>query len=171
MRNLVIAIAALLATAAIPRPVMAHATVTPKSATQGSYQRLSFGITHGCEGSATVEVIVRLPETIMGAKPMPKAGWTVETESEDLAQPYLSHGKEIRRDVRTVRWRGKLLDAHYDEFVMMTKLGSTAGPVPIPVTQICETGRMDWNQLPDGSGKRLEYPAPLLEIVPGDHKH
>ncbi|MEY3695693.1 MAG: hypothetical protein RL083_1518 [Pseudomonadota bacterium] len=166
-----ISAACLLAGALLPQQVLAHATVSPKFTTQGSYQRLAFGITHGCEGSATIEVIIQLPESIMGAKPMPKAGWTVDTEVQDLAQPYVSHGKEIRRDVRSIRWRGKLLDAHYDEFVVMTKVWNKPGPVAIPVTQLCEKGRMDWNQLPDGSGKRTEYPAPVLEIMPGEHKH
>ena len=77
----------------------AHATLQPKQAPQGSYQRLAIAATHGCEGSATTQVIVTIPESLMGAKPMPKAGWVVETEVRDLAQPYLSHGKEIKRDV------------------------------------------------------------------------
>ena len=161
----------LVAGALLPQQVLAHATVSPKFTTQGSYQRLAFGITHGCDGSATIEVVVQLPESIMGAKPMPKAGWTVEMEVKDLAQSYVSHGKEVRRDVRTIRWRGKLLDAHYDEFVVMSKVWSKPGPVAIPVTQICESGRIDWNQLSDGSVKRPEYPAPVIEIIPGDHKH
>jgi len=172
MRNFrIVGVACLVVSVLLPEHVLAHATVLPKVATQGSYQRLAFGVTHGCEGSATVEVIIQLPESMMGTKPMPKAGWAVETEVKDLAQPYVSHGKEIRRDVRTVRWRGKLLDAHYDEFVVMTKVWNKLGSVPIPVTQICEKGRMDWNQLPDGSGERLDYPAPALEIMPGDHRH
>ncbi len=151
----------------------AHTTISPKQASADSYQRLSFNVTHGCEGSPTNEVVLQLPEAIMGAKPMPKAGWTVETEVRDLDQPYLSHGKEIRRDVRVIRWRGKLPDAHYDEFVIMAKLWNKAGPVVIPVTQICESGRMDWREVPDGSGAKLQFPAPVLDVLPGQapHKH
>jgi uncharacterized protein YcnI len=148
-----------------------HATLSPKQATQDSYQRLSFGISHGCEGSPTVDVVVELPESVMGAKPMPKPGWTVETEVRPLSTPYSLHGKEIKQDVRVIRWRGKLIDAHYDEFVVMSKLWNKTGPIFIPVTQLCEKGRMDWNQLPDGSGARLIYPAPVIEVMPGEHKH
>ena len=108
----------------------------------------------------------------MGAKPMPKAGWTLETEVRKLDKPYQSHGKEIREDVRVIRWRGRLPDAHYDEFVIMGRLWNQGGPLPIPVTQLCESGRMDWNQLPDGAGARLPYSAPVLELFPGQqHKH
>lgn len=151
----------------------AHTTISPRQAASDSYQRLSFNVTHGCDGSATTEVILQLPEALAGARPMPKPGWTVDTEVRDLDQPYQSHGKEIRRDVRVVRWRGHLPDAHYDEFVIMVKLWSKAGPVAIPVTQICETGRMDWNELRDGSGAKLNFPAPVLDIGPGQspHKH
>ena len=149
----------------------AHTTITPRQATGDSYQRLSFNVTHGCEGSPTTEVILQLPEAIMGAKPMPKPGWTVETEVRDLAQPYQSHGKEVRRDVRVIRWRGKLPDAHYDEFVIMAKIWGKAGPVAIPVTQLCESGRMDWKEVPDGSGAKLSFPAPVLEVTPGQHHH
>lgn len=149
----------------------AHTTISPKQAASDSYQRLSFNVTHGCEGSPTTEVILQLPLALMGAKPMPKAGWTVETEVRELDQPYLSHGKEIRRDVRVIRWRGKLLDAHYDEFVIMAKLWAKTGPVAIPVTQICESGRMDWKEVPDGSGAKLNFPAPVLDVQPGQHQH
>ncbi len=148
-----------------------HATLSPKQATQDSYQRLSFGISHGCEGSSTVDVVVELPASVMGAKPMPKPGWAVETEVRPLSVPYRLHGKEIKQDVRVIRWRGMLIDAHYDEFVVMSKLWNKTGPIFIPVTQVCEKGRIDWNQLPDGSGMRLIFPAPVIEVMPGEHKH
>lgn len=148
-----------------------HTTVTPRQVAGDSYQRLSFNVTHGCEGSPTTEVVLQLPEAIMGAKPMPKPGWTLETEVRDLEQPYLSHGKEIRRDVRMIRWRGMLPDAHYDEFVIMAKIWSKAGPVAIPVTQLCATGRMDWKEVPDGLGTKLPFPAPVLEVLPVQHQH
>ncbi len=162
-----LAAVALLCTSA----ALAHTTVTPKQAAADGYQRLSFNVTHGCEGSPTTEVILQLPEAIMGARPMPKAGWTVDTEVRDLDQPYLSHGREVRRDVRVIRWRGKLPDAHYDEFVIMAKLWDKAGPLAIPVTQLCESGRIDWNEVPDGTGAKLNFPAPLLDVQPARHQH
>jgi uncharacterized protein YcnI len=150
----------------------AHATLQPKQAPQGSYQRLAIAATHGCEGSATTQVIVTIPESLMGAKPMPKAGWVVETEVHDLAQPYLSHGKEIKRDVRTIIWKGgKLLDAHFDEFVIQVKVWNKTGKIYLPVTQLCEQGRLDWNQIPASATDKLPYPAPYLEVVPGEHMH
>ncbi len=150
---------------------VAHTTVSPKQVSSDSYQRLSFNVTHGCEGSPTTEVILYLPDAILGAKPMPKSGWTVETEVRDLDKPYLSHGKQITRDVRVIRWRGKLLDSHYDEFVIMAKTWAKTGPVPLPVTQLCESGRMDWKEVSDGSGVKLNFPAPVLDVQPSQHPH
>lgn len=48
MRNFrIIGVACLVASVLLPEQVLAHATVSPKVATQGSYQRLAFGVTHG----------------------------------------------------------------------------------------------------------------------------
>lgn len=150
--------------------VHAHATLMPRQAAQDSYQRLTFGITHGCEGAATHTVIVNFPESVIEAKPMPKPGWTIELDIRDLEQPYLAYGKEIKRDVRKIMWKGgSLPDAFYDEFVVQVRVGSKTGLVYLPVTQLCDQGRLDWLELPDGSGTKLIAPAPVLDIVPGTH--
>jgi uncharacterized protein YcnI len=41
-----IGVACLLAGALLPQQALAHATVTPKFTTQGSYQRLAFSVWH-----------------------------------------------------------------------------------------------------------------------------
>ncbi len=150
----------------------AHATVTPKQATQESYQRLAFGITHGCEGSATIEVVIDVPEALMGAKPMPKPGWTISTETKPLATPYVSHGRTVTEEVRQIRWKGgPLPDAWFDEFVIQARLGSRSGALPIPVTQICENGSIAWRELTDESGRKPKSPAPVLQVLPADKAH
>lgn len=142
----------------------AHVTVAPPSATAGSYVRLAFGITHGCQGAATTEVVLRLPhEQLLNARPSPKAGWTIDIERRPLAQPYELHGRRVADSVAEIRWRGgPLANAHYDEFVIAAKLAEgSAGALPIEVLQLCERGRNDWVG-PPGS----ESPAPLLRIEP-----
>ena len=110
--------------------------------------------------------------TTMGAKPMPKPGWTVELDIRDLQTPYLSHGKEIKRDVRAIVWKGGVLpDNFYDEFVIQVRIWEKPGPVYLPVTQLCEQGRLDWHQIPGPEGAKLPAPAPVLEILPGAHVH
>ena len=57
------------------------------------------------------------------------------------------------------------------EFVIQVKLWNKPGAIFLPVTQLCEEGRLDWNQVPDAKGKKLLFPAPMLEVVPGLHAH
>lgn len=155
----------------------AHVGLEQAKATAGSYHKLTFKIGHGCEGTGTHTVKVSLPETAMGAKPMPKAGWKLDTVSAPLSKPYTSHGKTIEKDVREVTWSGGLLpDAFYDEFSIQVKLTETPGKIYFKVTQLCEKGRLDWTEIPaEGqSSKGLKAPAPVLEIeakVNQEHQH
>jgi uncharacterized protein YcnI len=142
----------------------AHVSVAPAQAPAGAYVRLAFGVTHGCQGSATTELVLRLPhEQLLNAKPMPKAGWTLDIERRALGQPYELHGRRIADSVAEIRWRGgPLPNAHYEEFVIAAKLADgSAGALPIEVLQLCERGRNDWVG-PPGS----ESPAPVLRIEP-----
>ncbi|MBC3919263.1 YcnI family protein [Undibacterium sp. CY18W] len=155
----------------------AHITLDQAKAPAGSYQKLTFKVGHGCDGSATHTLTVILPETVSGAKPMPKAGWKIDTVIENLSTPYTSHGKTISRDVREVSWSGgPLPDAYYDEFSIQVKLPDTAGKLAFKVLQLCEKGRLDWVEVPaEGqSGKSLKTPAPVLELVnhpEAEHHH
>lgn len=80
----------------------AHVTIQERSAVQGAYHRAAFKVGHGCEGSPTVKVVIDLPEGLVGAKPMPKAGWQITTEIRPLAKPYDSHGKAVTERVARV---------------------------------------------------------------------
>ncbi|MES2037718.1 MAG: YcnI family protein [Pseudomonadota bacterium] len=146
----------------------AHVTLDQATANAGAYHKLTFKIGHGCEGSATNVVKVSIPENVSGAKPMPKAGWKIDTSIQALSVPYNSHGKTISQDVREVSWTGgPLPDAYYDEFSIQVKLPEKAGKVNFKVTQLCEKGRLDWAEIPaDGqTAKGLKTPAPVLEVL------
>lgn len=146
----------------------AHVTLEQPTAAAGAYHKLTFKIGHGCEGSATNVVRVSIPENVSGAKPMPKAGWKIDTSIQPLSVPYKSHGKTITQDVREVSWTGgPLPDAYYDEFSIQVKLPEKAGKVYFKVTQLCEKGRLDWVEIPaDGqTAKGLKTPAPVLEVL------
>ncbi|MFZ6767880.1 YcnI family protein [Undibacterium sp. Di26W] len=162
-KQIFILLAALCAQAA-----SAHITLDQAKAVAGSYQKLTFKVGHGCDGSATHTLKIILPETVSGAKPMPKAGWKIDTVIENLSTPYTSHGKTISRDVREISWTGgPLPDAYYDEFSMQVKLPETAGKLAFKVVQLCEKGRLDWVEIPTGdqAAKGLKTPAPVLEIL------
>lgn len=151
-------------------PAAAHVTLSPATAAAGDYVRLAFGVPHGCRGSATTEVVLRLPhEALIGAKPMPKPGWTLSIERRPLARPFELHGRRIADSVAEIRWRGgPLANEHYDEFVLAGKLAdAAAGPLRIEVLQTCESGRNDWT-----GAAGSESPAPVLEVQPAaEHRH
>ena len=155
----------------------AHITLDQPAATAGSYQKLTFKVGHGCDGSATNVIKISIPESVAGAKPMPKAGWTLATKVEPLKTPYTSHGKTITSDVREIIWTGgPLPDAYYDEFSIHVKLPDTPGKLYFNVVQQCEKGNLAWIEIPqEGKDKAsLRYPAPSMEITPAaehDHMH
>lgn len=147
----------------------AHVTAEPQDVLAESYQKLTFKVTHGCEGSATKTVIISIPEALHGAKPMPKPGWEISLEIEPLDLPYESHGRLIKQEVRKITWQGGLLaNEHFDEFAIHVRTSAQTGQIAIPVTQICESGRLDWNEVvtPEKSRDMLETPAPVINVLP-----
>lgn len=159
----------------------AHVVLAEPAALAGTSYRATFRVGHGCDGSPTTAIKVYLPTGLRGAKPMPKAGWTLSTRTEKLATPYTSHGKTILEDVTEVAWTASnkdswLPDAWYDEFVLRGSLPAKAGAIWFRVLQTCEKGALDWAQIPTTgtSTKGLKSPAALLEIIesgPVGHQH
>ena len=162
-------IAAFLALAA--SSAAAHVVLEKTEAQVGAGYKAVFKITHGCEGSATTEVRIDIPEGVIAVKPMPKAGWTISLENKPYKRSYaFYHGKKLSEGVRQVTWRGgPLPDSYYDEFVLSTYIARELKPGPIyfPVTQKCELGEMAWTEIPaEGQDPHdLEHPAPQLTLV------
>jgi len=157
-----------LAAALLSATAHAHIVLDQKSAPAGSYYRGALRVSHGCDGSATVAITVRIPDGVRGAKPMAKPGWTIERQLGKLDKPYQSHGRTVSEDVTAITWRGGPLPDHqYDEFVLQLQLPETPGPIWFKVLQQCETGQTDWSMLPaTGTSTRgLKTPAALLDVT------
>jgi len=167
---ILLALAATFTTAA-----QAHVTLEQASAPAGSYQKLVFHVGHGCDGAATTGITVMLPESVTGAKPMPKAGWNLTTTEGKLSVPVESHGKAITTAVREVSWKGgPLPDAWYDEFVMQVKLPDEPGKLYFKVIQQCGKTGVAWDEMPGDASVKLKAPAPVLEVLPAGapaHQH
>ena len=159
----------------------AHVVLADPKAIAGSYYKATLRVGHGCNGSATHGLIVQIPAGFQGAKPQPKAGWTIATRKAKLATPYNSHGKTVTDDVVELRWTAASKEAHlpdeqFDEFAFMARLPDTAGPVWIKLLQTCESGQTDWSEIPaSGTSTRgLKSPAALLDIQAApkhEHRH
>jgi uncharacterized protein YcnI len=145
-KMIAIAAALLLAPAA-----HAHVTLEQRSATAGSYQKLTFRVGHGCQGSATRAITVVLPEGVGSVKPMQKQGWKIAISPTEIS------------------WTGgPLPDEYYDEFTMQVKLSPEAGKRYFKIVQGCVKGSMAWDELPGDANVKLKAPAPVLDVLPSE---
>lgn len=146
----------------------AHVTLETREAPAGSYYKAVLRVPHGCDGAATTAIRVRLPAGMVGAKPMPKPGWTLTTKEDDYPKPYVSHGRAITRGVTEISWTGgSLPDAWYDEFVFQAVLPTrpVGTVVYVPVVQECATVVRGWTEIPE-PGKTVEdYPTPAPHVT------
>lgn len=157
-------------------PAEAHITLEQGEAAAGSAYKIVLRVPHGCDGSATTKIDVKLPEGVIAAKPMPKAGWQIEIRNGAFARGYaFYHGITLKEGAREISWSGgKLPDEYYDEFVIAAFVAKELAPGPLYflVKQTCEKGEADWSEIPaaDRDAHALKFPAPMLNVTePHDH--
>jgi uncharacterized protein YcnI len=138
----------------------------------GSTYKAVLRVPHGCEGEPTLKIRVQIPEGVIAIKPMPKAGWELDTVEAPYKQSYDYYGTPMTEGVREIVWTGKLLDKHYDEFVFRAYLTDSLKPdsmLYFPVVQECEGGKTDrWIEIPAEGKKADDYksPAPGVKLRP-----
>lgn len=169
-------VAALAAVCAVLLPVspaFAHVTLETRQAPVDGTYKAVLKVPHGCKGSPMVTLRVRIPDGVIGVKPQPKAGWTLDTVKADYARSYALHHGQVTSGVREIAWTGRLPDDRYDEFVFIAYLSDTLkapGTLYFPVVQECEQGVERWIDRPDANGKasqdRADSPAPSLKLLP-----
>ena len=172
------ALAAILAAALLaPAAALAHVTLEVPQAAVGSTYKAVLRIPHGCAGAATQVMRVRVPEGLIAVKPMPKAGWKLETVSGDYKETHDYFGTPTGKGVTEIVWSGgNLPDAWYDEFVFrgyLSKSLKADTTLYVPVVQECEVGKAErWIEIPTAGrpANELRFPAPTLQLrAPGGH--
>jgi len=149
----------------------AHATFTQPSVIADSYAVMSLQVPHGCDGKATTEVRIELPEGFVFAKPQPKPGWELEIINGDYKNSYDNHGTAVTNGPVEIRWKGgELPDAHFDTFVVRGKIsGIEAGTVvAFPATQMCGSdASLAWSEIaaPGTDPHSLKSPAPTITVL------
>lgn len=156
----------------IAGPATAHITLEKPETPVGAGYKAVLRVPHGCEGTATTAIRVRIPEGVIGVKPMPKPGWTLTTVTGKYPKTYNVNHAKISEGVTEITWAGgQLPDAYYDEFVFQSNI---AGDLPagktiyFPVVQECEKGVHRWIEIPaEGKGPH-DYPQPAagLKLLP-----
>jgi periplasmic copper chaperone A len=153
----------------------AHVTLETQQAPVGASYKAVLRVPHGCDGSATTAIRIRVPSGVIGVKPMPKPGWKLDTVSGKYPKPFTLRGAKMSEGVTEIAWSGgNLADAFYDEFVFTGALAeelSAGQTIYFPVVQECEKGVHRWIEIPTGHGGHDDHsggpePAPGLKLLP-----
>ena len=152
-------------------PASAHITLQAKEAAIGAPYDAVFVVPHGCAGSATTRIRVQIPEGVIVIKPMPTAGWNVETVTGKYAAAYDYQGSSVSEGAKEVVWSGgKLPDHTREEFAVSTFLtgGLKADTVLyFPTVQECEQGVSRWIDIPvdPAHAHDSKWPAPGVKLL------
>jgi uncharacterized protein YcnI len=170
-RTTLLAVASAFAGASI---AFAHITLENQQAPVGASYKAVLRVPHGCDGSATVAVRVRIPDGFIEVKPMPKPGWKLDVGRGKYQKPSSVRGTPVTEGVTEVDWSGgNLPDAYYDEFVLTGYIADEAQAgqtLYFRVVQECEKGVNRWIEIPS-EGAHADHgeaaePAAALRLLP-----
>ena len=153
----------------------AHIELENRQANVGSGYKAVMRVPHGCEGSPTTMIRVRIPEGVLDVKPMPKAGWKLDVVTGKYAKSHSVGHAQVNEGVTEVAWSGGSLPSNfYDEFIFVATVAGDlqdGQTIYFPVVQQCERGVHRWIDIPTGpvaAGGHGEgqQPAPGLKLLP-----
>jgi uncharacterized protein YcnI/copper(I)-binding protein len=159
-----------MAVIALQSSAFAHITLATGETRASTYYKAVFQVPHGCDGAATQSIRIQIPEGVIGVKPMPKPGWTLNVTRGAYAKSYQSHGKAVTEGPKEVVWSGgSLSDDNYDEFVFTSFITDfpSGQAIAFPTVQQCTKGEVRWDQIASAGENphSLKSPAPMLRIV------
>lgn len=125
----------------------AHVEPDPATVAAGSRSAVGFTIGHGCNGSPTVKVELKIPGGFLDASPVEIPGWTATSTGD------------------TISWTGGPLDASTPlTFSVELTAPAQAGDYPFPLVQTCETGSIAWVETQAPGAPEPERPVPVLAV-------
>lgn len=157
---------------AVPSAALAHVTIERTEAAVGGPFKVVFRVPHGCGTSPTTKLRVRIPQGVIGVKPMPKPGWQLDVINAAFGKSYrMFHDANATEGAHEVAWSGRLPNEYYDEFVLSVYLTDELIPgsmLYFPVVQECESGVHRWIEIPEDGKSPSDYPepAPGIKLLP-----
>jgi uncharacterized protein YcnI len=131
----------------------AHIDPDPVEAQAGSRLTVGFTVEHGCEGSPTVQLDMRLPEGVADAVTEPVDGWDGSVATVDGETIVTFAGGPLADD----------LEGTFS--VTMTLPPTPDETIYFPFVQRCEVGEIRWIQIPSEPGDELDEPAPAMTLT------
>jgi uncharacterized protein YcnI len=144
---------------AAPLAASAHVGVTPDTTAAGSYANLTFAVPHGCDGSATTEVRITIPQDVISVTPTVNPNWDVAEIPSEADPDYTA---EVVYTAKT-----PLADGLRDTFTLSVPLpsGDAGDVVAFPVLQTCEVGSTVWDEETVEGEEEPEHPAPAVVLT------
>ena len=137
----------------VAAPVSAHIDPDPAQAQAGSRLTIGFTVEHGCDGSPTVQLDMRLPDGVADAQTEDVEGWdgSIDTVDGDTIVTFAG---------------GPLADDVEGTFgVTMTLPATPDTTIYFPFVQRCEVGEIRWIGIPAEPGDELDEPAPAMVLT------
>lgn len=159
--------AGILLAVAIPLSASAHVTVSPNTASAGSYALLTVKVPNESATAVTDKVEIDLPTDtpFSSVSYVPVAGWTVETVTETLPKPVKIAGGEITKAVTKVTWTAQpgseIAAGQLQLFPLSVGAVPDTGKIVLKALQSYSDGTVvKWVETTENA----EHPAPVLYV-------
>ncbi|RYB92901.1 DUF1775 domain-containing protein [Nocardioides oleivorans] len=136
-------------------PAAAHVTISASTTAAGATALVRLEVPHGCAGSATTELAVRMPAGVSELTASSTDRWVAEAAGESI----------------TFRTDDPLPDALRDEVAFSVRLPDEPGAeLVFPIVQRCEEGESAWTEVAEDAASReqLDMPAPVIVVTGAD---
>ncbi|GAB2820866.1 YcnI family protein [Actinocorallia aurea] len=154
----------------VSAPALAHVSVQPGTAEQGSWSKVTFRVPNERDDASTTKLVVKLPAeypiAFVSVKPVP--GWTVEAPKAELAKAVDTGSGEITEAVSQITWSGgKIEPGQFQEFdVTLGPLPTTTDELVFKADQTYSGGEVvKWEEPTEEGAEEPEHPAPVLRLT------
>ena len=142
-----ITVGAAVLVALVVGPASAHLEVSPGSVLSGSTVKVTFTVEHGCAGSPTKKVAIKLPAGVVVTTPAGPSGWFGTVSGQVLT------------------FDGGTLGAKTPgKFTAVITFPKAKGLLTFPAVQTCIRGVNNWIAIPTKADPSPAEPAPQIGV-------
>lgn len=153
----------------------AHILIENMQGRAGYNEIFTLIVPHGCGGSPTTELRMKVPPEIVSVAPERGEGWAVNIVKRKLDKPVMSSGRPVSEVVDEIVWTGNSLPSgELGLFRFLAGVPNTPGKVLYFKTiQKCATGESRWIETVDEGDEiwRIwlkDYPSPYAVLIAPD---